>query len=88
LSLISAEDFGNQCPPPKVSTIPQIEDLFFMHSQIYVAGRYCKLKRHISNSPWYVGGKKLTEDSVEELITQFLTSTFRNSGMIYSDIRS
>eukprot|EP01138_Halocafeteria_seosinensis_P013510 gb/GECG01013798.1/.p1 GENE.gb/GECG01013798.1/~~gb/GECG01013798.1/.p1 ORF type:complete len:673 (+),score=65.89 gb/GECG01013798.1/:1-2019(+) len=35
---------------------------------IYVWGKYCKYKRGLSQSPWYVDGKREGDSSVEELI--------------------
>ena len=37
-------------------------------SSIYVWGKYCKYKRGLSQSPWYVDGHREGESSVEELI--------------------
>ncbi|KAI8897324.1 hypothetical protein BC833DRAFT_594160 [Globomyces pollinis-pini] len=80
------EDFerGQFCPPPMVKMGPIVEDISLQHSQIYIAGRYCKLKRHISNAAWVIGGKRLCEDSVEELIENFVTKKFRNTGFKFS----
>lgn len=85
-ALIQYEHFAkhDQCPPPKVTTIPQVEEMMFMHSQIYIAGRYCKLQRMISNSCFIIKGKRVTEDSVEELIGNHLSKFFRNSGYKFS----
>ncbi|KAJ1341423.1 tRNA pseudouridine(54/55) synthase [Batrachochytrium salamandrivorans] len=65
-----------QIPPPAVEQHPTISELDFEHSQIYIAGRYCKLQRGISNSPWVIGGKRLTEHSVEELIGSHIDKFF------------
>jgi tRNA pseudouridine synthase 10 len=48
-------------------------------NSIYIAGRYNKLTRHISNSKWIVNGKRLAQDSIEELIGIHL-GVFRNDG--------
>jgi tRNA pseudouridine synthase 10 len=86
VSLITGQDYldHKQSPPNKVKTLPVVEESFLMHTQIYVAGRYCKLKRHISNSPWIIGGKRLTEDSCEELISQFIIPVFQNDSNKFS----
>ncbi|EGF78467.1 hypothetical protein BATDEDRAFT_90402 [Batrachochytrium dendrobatidis JAM81] len=70
VALAKYEDFyaHEQIPLSAVDQLPSISNLDFNHSQIYIAGRYCKLQRGISNSPWIIGGKRLTEHSVEELV--------------------
>lgn len=42
----------------------------------YLAGRYLKLERHISQTPWMADGKRLTEYSVSELIEANLKTEF------------
>ncbi|KAJ3183292.1 putative tRNA pseudouridine synthase Pus10 [Gaertneriomyces sp. JEL0708] len=66
------------CPPPAISTLPKLEEKSVQHAAIYVAGRYLKLQRGISNSPWIIGGKRLAEHSVEELIGTKVDAFFRN----------
>ncbi|TPX63162.1 hypothetical protein SpCBS45565_g06808 [Spizellomyces sp. 'palustris'] len=68
------------CPPPVVTKPPRLVELGLQHAPIYVAGRYLKLQRHISNSPWEIGGKRMTEHSVEELIANKVDAFFRNDG--------
>ena len=88
VSLVSALDFvkAGQAPPPPINTLPSLsqESSLFEHASLYIAGRYCKLKRHISNSAWVIGGKRMTEDSMEELIGNFLPSVFGNAGYKFS----
>lgn len=63
-------------PPPQIQTLPTISEVNMEHMQIYVAGRYRKHERHISNSPWFIGGRKLVEHSVEELISNVVEPFF------------
>lgn len=37
-------------------------------SPIYLAGRYCKYSRELSQSPWIIDGVKNMETSVQEII--------------------
>ena len=78
LSKTATQDFidHEQCPPKEITTLP-VAKVSFQHAQIFVAGRYCKLKRHISNSAWVIKGRRMTEDSIEELIEQFLKPVFK-----------
>lgn len=46
------------------------------HNYIYVAGRYCKFSRELSQSPWIVDGVKAMDTSVQEIIFEKFTETF------------
>lgn len=93
VSLVTEQDFKNAgfCPPPPISSTPRLYlddpkslSSLFSHAPIFIAGRYLKLKRHISNSQWIISGKRMTEDSMEELIAHFLTPAFRCSSYKFS----
>jgi tRNA pseudouridine synthase 10 len=55
-------------PIPNIKEPASINIKGVYHDAIFIGGRYKKLKRHVSHSPWFIGGKKKTEHSVEELI--------------------
>lgn len=46
------------------------------HSAVFLAGRYCKFSRELSQSPWIVDGVKTMETSVEELIFDQVHNVF------------
>ncbi|KAI8915596.1 hypothetical protein EDD86DRAFT_186262 [Gorgonomyces haynaldii] len=71
-------------PPVEIQTLAAPSEIYFEHSQIYVAGRYCKLQRHISNSAWIINGKRMTEHSVEELIGEHVKEHFRAANYKFS----
>ena len=75
--LLNFEDIQSVFPPSSPTHLPIVQEQTFEHSQLYVAGRYCKLERNISNSVWILGGKRMTEHSVEELIGLPLDEYFR-----------
>ena len=79
LAKAKTQDFldHKQCPPNPITNCAKVS-LQFHHSQIFIGGRYCKLKRHISNSAWIIKGKRMAEDSIEELIEQFLKPVFKH----------
>lgn len=83
-ALLDFEDFSPMIPPPTVQTDPVVSEIDFVHSQIYVAGRYLKLERHISNSPWIIKGKRLTEHSMEELIGKKIDAFFKTRNHKFS----
>ncbi|KAJ3053633.1 putative tRNA pseudouridine synthase Pus10 [Rhizophlyctis rosea] len=68
---------AHMIPPPAVHTEPKVVEVTLSHGPVYVAGRYNKYKRGISNSPWEIGGTRLAEDSVEELICPKIDAAFR-----------
>ncbi|KAJ3184936.1 putative tRNA pseudouridine synthase Pus10 [Geranomyces variabilis] len=75
-------------PPPGIKHIPNVVKTEFTHSRIFTGGRYLKLQRHISNSPWIIDGKRLAEHSVEELVATHVDQLFRaDSHKFYSSGR-
>ncbi|GFN89346.1 pseudouridylate synthase 10 [Plakobranchus ocellatus] len=56
------------------------------HEPVFVAGRYQKYSRVLSQTPWIVDGKRVMEGSVEELICDPILSTFRPAGEHISPI--
>lgn len=49
----------------------------FHHMSVYAAGRYCKLSRTVSQSPWFVDGVPKAGKSVQEFIGEVLKKYFR-----------
>ncbi|KAJ3149021.1 putative tRNA pseudouridine synthase Pus10 [Geranomyces variabilis] len=79
---------ANMSPPPAIKHIPTVVKTEFTHNPIFTAGRYLKLERHISNSPWIIGGERLAEHSVEELVATHVDRLFRvDSHKFYSSGR-
>ncbi|KAJ1646746.1 hypothetical protein LPJ64_001791 [Coemansia asiatica] len=63
---VVASKFGS--PPPLVKTAAEIESLVFRRASLFIGGRYLKLQRNISQTPFVVDGKRMTELSVSEVI--------------------
>lgn len=42
--------------------------LALLTKNVYLCGRYIKYSRYLSQTPWMVNGKKLTEGSLQESI--------------------
>ncbi|KAJ1811870.1 hypothetical protein LPJ75_003937 [Coemansia sp. RSA 2598] len=55
-------------PPPSVKTAAEIDSLVFKRASLFIGGRYLKLQRNISQTPFIVDGKRMTELSVSEVI--------------------
>ncbi|KAJ3268326.1 putative tRNA pseudouridine synthase Pus10 [Terramyces sp. JEL0728] len=85
LKNITEQDIENSniYPPPAITTNPSL-GISFNHTQLFVAGRYNKLERGISNSKWFVGSKRMAQDSMEELIGAYLTQAFQCSSYKFS----
>lgn len=83
--------------PPEIPSAPiQLSQISFTGPTIFVAGRYNKFSRHLSQSPWFVGGKRMSEGSVQESIANHVapyfdvlpsTVTFMSSGREDVDVR-
>lgn len=52
----------------------------FNHTFVYVAGRYNKYSRMLSQTPWIIEGIRKTESSVEELIAEKIVEIYHASG--------
>ncbi|KAK0182934.1 hypothetical protein PV327_001016 [Microctonus hyperodae] len=65
------------------------------HRGIFIGGRYKKLSRHLSQTPWYINGEKKMETSVQDLLCNHIvkytnsdTLKFLSSGREDVDVRT
>ncbi|CAL8091587.1 unnamed protein product [Orchesella dallaii] len=58
--------FGDTVPIPSKYLV--IDEISCSHIPVFVAGRYCKYTRNVSQTRWIVDGKRFHDASVEELI--------------------
>ncbi|KAJ1951359.1 hypothetical protein FBU59_000208 [Linderina macrospora] len=68
--------FGNL--PPAIATAAVLDSPVFKRSSIYFGGRYLKLERNISQTPFIVENKRVTELSVAEVIGDPLKALVRS----------
>lgn len=75
---LNIDDYKKQIPvPPKASSVPIKFARFSIDGPtVWVAGRYRKLSRDLSQSPWFVAGKRMKEDSIQELISREICPYF------------
>ncbi|XP_030208007.1 tRNA pseudouridine synthase Pus10 [Gadus morhua] len=71
-------------PPGRPTSICTSQAIQCLHTSIYVAGRYNKYSRSLSQTPWIIDGRRMMESSVEELIAEPLASSFRSKGFNFS----
>lgn len=64
-------------PPSSVSVPIKLANYSIDGPTIFVAGRYRKISRNLSQTPWILDGKRMKEDSLEEIITRELVPHFR-----------
>lgn len=62
-------------PKPNQSKI-KLTNHIITGPTVFVAGRYSKFSRHLSQSPWVLDGKRVMEDSVQEIIINELIFHF------------
>eukprot|EP00057_Strongylocentrotus_purpuratus_P032401 XP_787517.3 PREDICTED: putative tRNA pseudouridine synthase Pus10 [Strongylocentrotus purpuratus] len=65
---------------PHPPTMPQSGSSYSiecLHEPVFLAGRYTKHSRHLSQTPWILEGERKTESSVEEHICQPIQETLR-----------
>lgn len=63
-------------PPKTVSTPIKLTKCTISGPTIFVAGRYRKLSRELSQSPWILGGKRVMDESVQEIIAREVAPYF------------
>ena len=51
----------------------------FSRRNVYLSGRYVKLERHLSQTPWVIDGARKTSTSVEEEIARHIVPAFGSS---------
>jgi tRNA pseudouridine synthase 10 len=64
-------------PPPVPSVAVKLDKITFTGPTVFVAGRYNKFSRELSQSPWILNGKRMTEGSVQEIIADSIASYFK-----------
>ncbi|KAG7260756.1 hypothetical protein CRUP_000195 [Coryphaenoides rupestris] len=71
-------------PPGRPSGSITAKDVQCLHTSVFVAGRYNKFSRSLSQTPWIIDGRRMMESSVEELIAEPLANSFRAKGFNFS----
>lgn len=71
-------------PPVVPSTATIFPKVQCMHQPAYVAGRYNKYSRNLSQTPWLIEGVRRSEFSVEELLTDAVMKEFRADSIKFS----
>lgn len=79
---IKLERFREQfsIPPEPPSDHLSLEKITFSGPTVFVAGRYNKFSRKLSQSPWILSGKRMSEGSVQEIIVDAIASYFKVPG--------
>eukprot|EP00897_Mesotaenium_endlicherianum_P008702 jgi/Mesen1/7860/ME000042S07298 len=67
------------CPPAKMAQACTLSVLTW-RTPVYVAGRYLKYSRSISQSRWLVDDERMGDGSVQELIADRVAPLFRSDG--------
>ncbi|XP_053388289.1 tRNA pseudouridine synthase Pus10-like [Mercenaria mercenaria] len=72
-----------QCPPSEPRSYTKC-DVKCQSENVFVAGRYNKYSRTLSQTPWLIDGISKTESSVEELLEMEIHKNFRPSEIKFS----
>ncbi|XP_060568856.1 tRNA pseudouridine synthase Pus10-like [Ruditapes philippinarum] len=82
---MSTEEFKRsyQCPPSKPRSYTKC-DVKCQNENIFIAGRYNKYSRSLSQTPWLIDGVSKTESSVEELLEGEIKKIFKPSEIKFS----
>lgn len=75
---ISSKDFSRRfsCPPKAPKEVCTC-DITISHDAVFVAGRYQKFSRVLSQTPWVVEGVTKMDSSVQELSCQVMLQKFK-----------
>lgn len=63
-------------PPSIASNHLTLESVDLTGPTVFVAGRYRKISRELSHTPWVLNGQRVMEDSIEEIIMRAVTPQF------------
>ncbi|KAH8409501.1 hypothetical protein KR222_007281, partial [Zaprionus bogoriensis] len=83
-------------PPAPVEQPLRLQSIELAGPYVCVAGRYRKLSRELSHTPWVLNGRRIMEDSIEEIIVRHVGPhfsetpekiTFMSSGREDVDVR-
>ncbi|CAJ0751921.1 19683_t:CDS:10 [Entrophospora sp. SA101] len=86
LKKISNDEFIKYCdehPPKTIQHKWQIKSIILEHNPVYVGGRYLKLSREMSQTPWIINDVRLAETSVSECIGELLREKFMCDSYIF-----
>lgn len=67
---------GLPVPPKTVTTPIQLAKVTISGPTIFVAGRYRKMADHLCQTPWVLSGKRVMEESVQEIINNQIVPYF------------
>eukprot|EP00042_Codosiga_hollandica_P038484 m.313078 g.313078 ORF g.313078 m.313078 type:complete len:311 (-) comp55408_c0_seq3:228-1160(-) len=72
------------CPPRSPQTTATMATCVLLREPIYVAGRYCKYSRDLSQTPWVIEEDKRTSISVQEIAQKEFITLFKADDIIFS----
>lgn len=84
LKRIPTDDLISNFPPPKCVNAFAIRSLNISRRPVYVTGKYVKLSRSMSQTPWILNGMRKGDISVEESISPLLVSLFQSQSSKFS----
>ncbi|KAM3956209.1 LOW QUALITY PROTEIN: pseudouridine synthase 10 [Aphomia sociella] len=76
LSGVSADSLRAGWAPPAAGAPAVCVSVVGTHAPVYLGGRYIKLSRELPQTPWLVGGVRMMESSVQEIIFAPLAAAY------------
>lgn len=71
-------------PPSTPTTTTAFPKVVCLHQPAYLAGRYNKYSRALSQTPWLIQGVRKSAHSVEELLTEAVKKEFNAESIKFS----
>ncbi|OAD54820.1 Putative tRNA pseudouridine synthase Pus10 [Eufriesea mexicana] len=70
MAKVTDEEFSEYCKASSFKTYDSIdvENIICSYSSIFIGGRYIKLSRELSQTPWFINGEKKMQTSVQDIL--------------------
>lgn len=78
------EQVLNEWPISAPETNCDLSSIKLTNSPVYIAGRYTKYSRHLSQTPWILDGERLMESSVQDVIQERIQESIKCDQMKFS----
>lgn len=62
----------------------KIENIIYSHSSIFIGGRYNKLSRELSQTPWFINGEKKMQTSVQDILCNPIAKAVKAESIKFS----
>ncbi|XP_017890475.1 putative tRNA pseudouridine synthase Pus10 [Ceratina calcarata] len=62
----------------------KVDNIIYSHSSIFIGGRYNKLSRELSQTPWFINGEKKMQTSVQDILCNPIAEAVKAESIKFS----